>query len=53
LLDQRRGIGAGLLQDAIRRTLLIVEQAGISAMLNPIDEDAVRFYTRFGVIASP
>lgn len=52
--DQGRGIGFGLLQDAIRRTMLIAEQAGIRAMLtHPIDEDAARFYTRFGFIASP
>lgn len=52
--DQGRGIGAGLLQDAIRRTLLIAEQAGIRAMLtHPINEEAARFYTRFGFIASP
>jgi len=54
LQDQGRGIGIGLLQDAIRRTMLIAEQAGIRAMLtHPIDEDAARFYTRFGFIASP
>ena len=52
--DQGRGIGIGLLQEAIRRTMLIAEHAGIRAMLtNPIDEDATRFYTRFGFIASP
>jgi GNAT superfamily N-acetyltransferase len=52
--DQGRGIGIGLLQDAIRRTLLIAEQAGIRAMLtHPIDEEAARFYSRFGFIASP
>jgi len=52
--DQGRGIGFGLLQDAIRRTMLIAEQAGIRAMLtHPIDEDAAKFYTRFGFIASP
>ncbi|MFN2349624.1 MAG: GNAT family N-acetyltransferase [Thioalkalivibrio sp.] len=54
LQDQGRGIGIGLLQDAIRRTLLIAEQAGIRAMLtHPIDEEAARFYCRFGFIASP
>ncbi len=54
LQDQGRGIGIGLLQDAILRTLLIAEQAGIRAMLtHPIDEDAARFYTRFGFIGSP
>jgi predicted N-acetyltransferase YhbS len=52
--DQGRGIGLGLLQDAIRRTMLISEQAGIRAMMtHPIDEDAAKFYTRFGFIASP
>ena len=52
--DQGRGIGFGLLQDAIRRTMLIAEQAGIRAMLtHPIDEKAARFYTRFGFVASP
>ena len=52
--DQGRGIGIGLLQEAIRRTMLIAEHAGIRAMLtHPIDEDATRFYTRFGFIASP
>ena len=52
--DQGRGIGFGLLQDAIRRTMLIAGQAGIRAMLtHPIDEEAARFYTRFGFIASP
>ncbi|AUN93913.1 GNAT family N-acetyltransferase [Pseudazoarcus pumilus] len=52
--DQGRCIGLGLLQDAIRRTMLIAEQAGIRAMLtHPIDEQAARFYTRFGFIASP
>lgn len=53
-LDQGRGIGFGLLQDAIRRTVKIAEQAGIRAMLtHPIDEEAAKFYTRFGFIASP
>ena len=52
--DQGRGMGFGLLQDAIRRTMLIAEQAGIRAMLtHPIDEEAAKFYARFGFIASP
>lgn len=52
--DQGHGIGFGLLQDAIRRTMLIAEQAGIRAMLtHPINEQAARFYTRSGFIASP
>ncbi|MEZ5706727.1 MAG: GNAT family N-acetyltransferase [Burkholderiaceae bacterium] len=49
VVDQAGGIGFGLLQDAIRRTMLIAEQAGIRAMLtHPIDEEAARFYTRSG-----
>ena len=52
--NQGLGLGVGTLQDAIRRTLVIAEQAGIRAILtHPIDEDAARFYTRFGFIASP
>jgi GNAT superfamily N-acetyltransferase len=52
--DHGRGIGFGMLQDAIRRTLLIAEQAGIRVMLtHPLDEEAASFYTRFGFIASP
>ena len=48
------GIGVGMLQDAIRRTLLIAEQAGIRAMLtHPIDVDADAFYRRFGFVSSP
>lgn len=51
---QGRGIGIGLLQDAIQRSLLIAERSGIRAMLtHPIDDDASRFYTRFGFAASP
>ena len=48
------GIGRGLLQDAVRRTLLIADQAGIRALLaHPIDNEASRFYLRFGFVASP
>lgn len=52
--DQGKGIGRGMLQDAIRRTLLISEQAGIRALLtHPIDQEAERFYLRFGFESSP
>ena len=52
--SQGKGIGVELLQDAIRRTFAIADQAGVRAMLtHPIDEDAERFYKRFGFIASP
>ena len=51
---QGQGIGMGLLQDAIRRTLNVAEQAGLRALLtHPIDDDAARFYQRFGFEASP
>jgi hypothetical protein len=34
--------------------MLIAEQAGIRALLSrPLGEASFRFYTRFGVIASP
>lgn len=53
-LDQGRGIGVGMLQDAIRRTLTISDQAGIRAMLtHPLDDNATRFYQRFGFEVSP
>lgn len=51
--EHGRGIGTGLLKDAIRRTLLIAEQAGIRALLtHPLDEEAAQFYRRFGFEAS-
>jgi predicted N-acetyltransferase YhbS len=51
---QGQGIGTGLLQDAIRRTLWVAEQAAIRAILTqPIDETATRFYQRFGFVRSP
>ena len=54
LHDQGRGIGLGMLQDAIQRTVAIAEQAGVRALLtHPIDEEASRFYQRFGFEASP
>ena len=52
--DRGRGLGVGMLKDAIRRTLLIGEQAGIRALLtHPIDDEAARFYRRFGFESSP
>lgn len=43
-----------MLQDAIRRTLMISEQVGIRALLtHPIDDRASNFYERFGFISSP
>jgi GNAT superfamily N-acetyltransferase len=52
--DQGRGLGVGLLQDAIRRTLMVADQAGVRALLtHPIDDAAANFYLRFGFEASP
>jgi predicted N-acetyltransferase YhbS len=54
LSDQRRGIGIGMLQDAIRRSVAIADQAGVRAILtHPIDEEATRFYLQFGFEPSP
>jgi len=54
LQNQGQGIGRGLLQDAIHRTLLISEQAGIRALLtHPLDAEAAQFYTQFGFVPSP
>lgn len=54
LADQGRGVGVGMLQEAIRRTLAVADQAGVRALLtHPIDEIATRFYLRFGFEASP
>ena len=51
---QGRGLGWGLLKDAIARTVLISEQAGVRAMLtHPLDQEAAAFYTRFGFVLSP
>jgi predicted N-acetyltransferase YhbS len=51
---QGRGIGRGLLQDAVRRTLSTSDQAGLRALLaHPLDDNASRFYLRFGFVASP
>ncbi|MCL2525124.1 MAG: GNAT family N-acetyltransferase [Betaproteobacteria bacterium] len=51
---QGRGIGFGMLQDAIRRTLGIAGQAGIRALLtHPLDAEAAAFYRRFGFEPTP
>jgi len=54
MVDQGRGLGIGMLQDAIRRTLVVADQAGVRVLLtHPIDEAAARYYLRFGFEASP
>lgn len=51
---QGRKLGAGLLRDAILRTLAVSEQAGVRALLVHAKNDvARRFYTRYGFEPSP
>lgn len=43
------GLGTGMLQDAIRRTVTVATQAGVRALLtHPLDDAAEAFYRRFG-----
>lgn len=47
-------IGRGMLQDCIARTCVIAEHVGVRALLtHPLDEEAARFYIRFGFASSP
>ena len=47
-------LGAGLLQDAVRRVLVVSENAGVRALLvHAIDERAKQFYEHYGFQASP
>jgi hypothetical protein len=51
---QGRGLGAGLLRDAILRTVQAADIAGIRAILvHAISEEAKWFYERHGFVASP
>lgn len=51
---QGRGLGAGLLKDAILRTLQAAEIAGIRAIVAHAKDDAARrFYERFEFTSSP
>ena len=52
--SQGQGIGAGLLKDAMLRTLQAADIAGIRALaVHAKDENARRFYEHFGFIPSP
>jgi GNAT superfamily N-acetyltransferase len=49
-----QGVGAGLLRDAVLRTVQASEIAGIRALLvHAISERAKRFYEAYGFISSP
>ena len=51
---QRKGIGAGLLKDAIRRTLQAADIAGIRALaVHAKDDNARTFYEYFNFTPSP
>ncbi|MCR5858282.1 GNAT family N-acetyltransferase [Mesorhizobium sp. J428] len=51
---QGRGIGAGLLRDAVLRTLQAADIAGIRALAVHAKDDAARsFYRRFDFVESP
>ena len=51
---QGRGIGAGLLKDAMQRTLQAADIGGTRAFaVHAKDEAARRFYEHFGFVASP
>ncbi len=54
LRHQGKGIGPGLLRDAITRALTIAEQAGVRAMMtHPLNDQAADFYRHFGFVPSP
>lgn len=51
---QRKGVGLGLLKDAILRTLTVSKQAGIRAIVvHALSEKAKDFYFRHGFLESP
>jgi len=50
----RNGYGAGLLKDAIQRTLTVAELVGARALVvHAIDDSAALFYQNFGFVPSP
>jgi GNAT superfamily N-acetyltransferase len=49
-----RGIGSGLLKDAVLRSIQASELIGVRALLcHAIDEEAKAFYLRYGFLESP
>lgn len=51
---QGRRVGAGLLKDAMRRTVQVAEIVGIRALAAHAKDDAARtFYEHFGFVSSP
>jgi GNAT superfamily N-acetyltransferase len=51
---QGRGLGAGLLLDALGRTLQVADMIGVRALaVHAKDEQAIAFYRHFGFTPSP
>jgi GNAT superfamily N-acetyltransferase len=51
---QGRGVGGGLLKDALQRTLQVSAQVGVRAVLvHAIDDGAAAFYAQYGFIEFP
>jgi len=51
---QGRGLGKGLFKDALQRCIGVSKQAGVRALMTHAkDEDAKRFYIRFGMLECP
>jgi GNAT superfamily N-acetyltransferase len=51
---QGRGLGAGLLRDALGRTLQVADIAGVRALaVHAKDDGAAAFYPHFGFVESP
>lgn len=49
-----RGIGSGLLKDAVLRSIQAAELIGVRALLcHAIDDDAKAFYMKYGFVESP
>lgn len=54
LAHQGSGLGAGLLRDAIQRTLIVADIVGVRAMItHAANPRAAEFYARFGFAPSP
>jgi GNAT superfamily N-acetyltransferase len=51
---QGRGIGPGLLKDAVTRALSVSQEVGVRALLvHALNENAKSFYVQFGFLESP
>lgn len=49
-----RGLGAGLLKDAVLRSMQAADVIGVRALLcHAIDDDAKAFYVKHGFVESP